>query len=616
MVGTKLSSKLDKLDPEKTALLLRSISLIGQSLAKLEFHLENATAVFENEAVLQAFAPEKRNASLDSFAKVMRNAAASGRSAVKLQESAALIAKIISETSTTITQLQNDTAAVPAQIQNLTQGVNHLESQLRSCSTIMMDLEKEARSIFDSAEQARLLSLNANIESVRAADKWETDFSGISSSITTLSDQTNSLAQAVALSGSDFAKQCRTALRQAAEALNTIRNVQSEMQATHNACLRLAEETVMLSKSSEEMTAGSSAALLRIKDMAQPLNDLGKAAQSNLDDLRICAENRARLNAQSQALFEARQTLTEFNEALYQKATALAGPTGAKRRDEYCAGFLADFLDLDPATARNPLSLHIIDYLYQSLTKSTGEYASPSLAINWSCNEDFTTWYFTLRPGVRFHNGRAVTADDVHFSLERMLRQSPHARLFAAISGSKIIGNSQGKPIAGLKIVARDRIRFDLDPPEENWPLLLSHPAAAILPKDEYLASGRAFFDNPVGSGPFEFAERDRNTIILQAYDQYCQGRPFVDELKIMLFQELEECLRVFRQGRLEQVVLYEKQYEMVDLDRVSGQVQILESQLPGSGKMMRLLGDRVRWIGAEEGRDFSLTEAWLTFAS
>ncbi|HBL68617.1 MAG TPA: hypothetical protein DDZ70_07925, partial [Firmicutes bacterium] len=79
-------------EPEKTAALLRSISLIGQSLAKLEFNLENAIAVFDNEAVLQVFAPEKKNASLDSFAKVMRSAAASGRSAVKLQESATLIA--------------------------------------------------------------------------------------------------------------------------------------------------------------------------------------------------------------------------------------------------------------------------------------------------------------------------------------------------------------------------------------------------------------------------------------------------------------------------------------------------------------------------------------------
>ena len=132
MVGTKLSSKLDKLDPEKTALLLRSISLIGQSLAKLEFHLENATAVFENEAVLQAFAPEKRNASLDSFAKVMRNAAASAINS-KLQESAALIAKIISKQALRLPNYRM-TQPLFRRGSNLTQEVTICA--LRSCSPL------------------------------------------------------------------------------------------------------------------------------------------------------------------------------------------------------------------------------------------------------------------------------------------------------------------------------------------------------------------------------------------------------------------------------------------------------------------------------------------------
>ena len=365
------SKQLSKLDPEKTAALLRSISLIGQSLAKLEFYLANATAVFDNEAVLQVFAPEKRNASLDSFAKVMRNAAASGRSAAKLQESAALITKIASDVSTLIVRLQQDKSAVPAQFQVLEGGLTNLESQLRLCSAIMPELEKEAGSIFNSAEQARLLSLNANIESVRAADKWETDFSGISGSITTLSEHTNSLAQTVAHSGNDFAKHCRAALRETTEVLGAIRNMQSTAVGLQNACLRLVDETALLPEFSATMAAGGSATLVHIKEMAQPLNDLGKAAQNNHDDLRICAENRARLNAQSQALFQAKQVLAEFNDALYQKTAALTAPIGVQRRDEYSAGFLADTAVLDPAAASDPLSLHLAGYLYQCLTSSS-----------------------------------------------------------------------------------------------------------------------------------------------------------------------------------------------------------------------------------------------------
>ncbi|HAW71698.1 MAG TPA: hypothetical protein DCY84_12630, partial [Firmicutes bacterium] len=115
----------------------------------------------------------------------------------------------------------------------------------------------------------------------------------------------------------------------------------------------------------------------------------------------------------------------------------------------------------------------------------------------------------------------------------------------------------------------------------------------------------------------FEFIERNNNTLVLRAFEEFCQGRPFIDELKIVLFQEAEECLKVFRQGRLEQVDFYGKQAEMVDPDRIPGQVQIVEScPREDSAKIVRLLSDRVRWIGAEDGRAFSLTEAWLTFVS
>ena len=112
----------------------------------------------------------------------------------------------------------------------------------------MMDLEKEVRSIFDGAEQARLLSLNANIESVRAADKWETDFPGYPA-----------VLQLYRIKQTRWPG-CRTQAAilpnnagraPAAEALNTI-ECSIRDTATHNACLRLAE-TVMLSKSSEEV---------------------------------------------------------------------------------------------------------------------------------------------------------------------------------------------------------------------------------------------------------------------------------------------------------------------------------------------------------------------------
>src|SRR5262249_62426929 len=46
---------------------------------------------------------------------------------------------------------------------------------------------------------------------------------------------------------------------------------------------------------------------------------------------------------------------------------------------------------------------------------------APSLAQSWETSPDRLTWTFKLRPNVKFHNGRELTADDVKFSVERIL---------------------------------------------------------------------------------------------------------------------------------------------------------------------------------------------------
>ena len=46
----------------------------------------------------------------------------------------------------------------------------------------------------------------------------------------------------------------------------------------------------------------------------------------------------------------------------------------------------------------------------------------PMLALSWRPNSDATVWTFKLRPGVTFHNGQPMTADDVVYSLDAVLR--------------------------------------------------------------------------------------------------------------------------------------------------------------------------------------------------
>ena len=81
-------------------------------------------------------------------------------------------------------------------------------------------------------------------------------------------------------------------------------------------------------------------------------------------------------------------------------------------------------LDFISSFAAQALDIGV--YLYEGLLTLNDKYeVAPQLAERWSVGGDGLTYTFQLRRGVKFHDGSAVTADDVVASFERFLAQSP-----------------------------------------------------------------------------------------------------------------------------------------------------------------------------------------------
>ena len=68
--------------------------------------------------------------------------------------------------------------------------------------------------------------------------------------------------------------------------------------------------------------------------------------------------------------------------------------------------------------------------LYEALVEHDGEAFAPVLAESWQCSEDARSWTFTLRQGVRFHDGKPLTAGDVLYSLRRIAGPLAAGELF------------------------------------------------------------------------------------------------------------------------------------------------------------------------------------------
>ena len=149
-----------------------------------------------------------------------------------------------------------------------------------------------------------------------------------------------------------------------------------------------------------------------------------------------------------------------------------------------------------------------------------GKPQAPSLAESWSTSEDHLTHEFVLRPGVKFHDGEPVTAEDVKFSFERYHGTS-HALL--------------KEKVASVETPDPRRMRFKL---KEPWPDFLTFYSSAtgagwIVPKKYIEKVGDEGFKNkPIGAGPYKFVSFNPGVeLVLEAFDGYWRKTPSVKRL-------------------------------------------------------------------------------------
>ena len=114
-----------------------------------------------------------------------------------------------------------------------------------------------------------------------------------------------------------------------------------------------------------------------------------------------------------------------------------------KRGGTLIAAAEIDPIGLDPHNSSNFSAAQAYDHVYESLTATTRRPTSiPSLATSWEITNGGKTYIFKLRPSVKFHNGQTMTADDVKYSIERVLdpkTASPWLSWLNAIKEIKVV---------------------------------------------------------------------------------------------------------------------------------------------------------------------------------
>src|SRR5207245_9643253 len=175
-----------------------------------------------------------------------------------------------------------------------------------------------------------------------------------------------------------------------------------------------------------------------------------------------------------------------------------AGPRAARaqaRRGHVIAGLSERMLTLDPANHYSISSTSVLRHVYDPLLDVTNDSKFvPALAESWRPVNN-TTWRFTLRKGVTFHDGTAFNADSVVYTLRRVRENTKLIKSFVyqdiesvEKDGDFAVTVTSKRPFGSL--------------PAHLTMLGMLPPGAA---KNE-----DAFFEKPVGTGPFGFTRSTR----------------------------------------------------------------------------------------------------------
>jgi len=189
-------------------------------------------------------------------------------------------------------------------------------------------------------------------------------------------------------------------------------------------------------------------------------------------------------------------------------------------------GLSADVTTFDPHFVAAQPNLTAQHHVFDSLVHVDERGRSIPVLATWR-NPDPLTWEFTLRQGVKFHDGSELTTEDVAFSLERPLK----------ITGSPGGFATYVKPIVAKEVVNRYTIRLKTAEPYGAVPQDLAE--VMIVSKKAAAGASSADFDSgkaAVGTGPYKLVRFARgNRIELARNDRYWGGKLPWDKVTLVI---------------------------------------------------------------------------------
>jgi peptide/nickel transport system substrate-binding protein len=242
---------------------------------------------------------------------------------------------------------------------------------------------------------------------------------------------------------------------------------------------------------------------------------------------------------------------------------AVAAPAAAAPEGQLTWGVHISLAPLwfDPAETQGLITPFLVLYaIHDAMAKAMpGNATAPSLAESWQVSPDGRVYDFTLRKGVKFHNGDPLTSEDVKFTFERY-------------KGAQ--AKALKERVAAVETPDALHVRFRLKNP---WPDFMTFYTAAsgagwIVPKKYVEKVGDDGFKKaPIGAGPYKFVSFSPGIeLVMEAFDGYWRKTPSVKRLVFKVIGDETTRLAALKRGEID--IVYSIRGELAEeLQRTPG---------------------------------------------
>lgn len=203
-------------------------------------------------------------------------------------------------------------------------------------------------------------------------------------------------------------------------------------------------------------------------------------------------------------------------------------------------GITQDLDSLDPHKAVAAGTKEVLFNIFEGLVKLDKDgNLVPAVAKSYKISQDGKTYTFTLRDGVKFHNGKTVTAEDIVYSIKRS------AGMLKPVD-PKVVVESALSVISDVTIVDEKTIEVRLSKPDTE---LLPYLTCAIVPADY-----KDLDTKPIGTGPFKFVSYTptQSIVIEKNKDYYRKGVPYLDKVTFKMSSNTDAAFLELNAGTID----------------------------------------------------------------